>query len=316
MVLGSGGARGYAHIGVIDELERRGLRVVSVAGSSMGALVGGLYAAGRLDEFRHWAIDQRSVDVLRMLDLSFDSVGLIRGDKVFAMLNEMVGRRTIESLELPFTAVATDLTRLKEIWFQEGDLLEAIRASISIPSLFTPVVRNGRVLVDGGLLNPIPIAPTVSAHADLIVAVNLNAAAQTEFATVEMPQQELATSSGHDDSSEGSHEDAGLLESWSLSSLGANIKRKMERSATEPQPRRRRQSRLGRLEVIYQSVEAMQATLTQYKIAGYPPDVLVRIPKDSCRFYEFYRAEELIEIGREAACRALDDYLKHSVRAG
>lgn len=300
LVLGSGGARGYAHIGVIDELERRGYSIVSVAGSSMGALVGGLYAAGCLQPFREWAVAQRSVDVLRMLDLSFDAVGLIRGDKVFSMLSKIVGRQQIEDLAIPFTAVATDLVRLKEIWFQEGDLLDAIRASISIPSLFTPVVRNDRVLVDGGLLNPIPIAPTVSAHADLIVAVNLNAC-EPYAAACEAEAAPTYESLSPSEEAEPTH----LLDSWSLSSLGASILRKWDRSEAEGV--RRKRSRLGRLEVIYQSVEAMQATLTQYKIAGYPPDLLIPIPKESCRFYEFYRAGELIEVGRQAAVDALDE---------
>jgi len=307
LVLGSGGARGYAHIGVIDELERRGYSIVSIAGSSMGALVGGLYAADCLQPFRAWAVAQRSVDVLRMLDLSFDAVGLIRGDKVFSMLSRIVGKRLIEELPLPYTAVATDLVGLKEIWFQEGDLLEAIRASISIPSLFTPVVRNGRVLVDGGLLNPIPIAPTVSAHADLIIAVNLNAPDVAAW-RISSPQVERERAAQAPSASSGDSEAPQLLDNWSLSSLGASLKRKLDRNSAEQEGVRRKQSRLGRLEVIYQSVEAMQATLTQYKIAGYPPDVLVKVPKDSCRFYEFYRAEELIAVGRRATALALDQF--------
>jgi len=278
----------------------------------MGALVGGLYAANCLEPFRQWAVAQRSVDVLRLLDLSFDAVGLIRGDKVFGMLRRIVGKQRIEELPIPFTAVATDLTRLKEIWFQEGDLLDAIRASISIPSLFTPVIHNGRVLVDGGLLNPIPIAPTVSAHADLIVAVNLNSIDEVSPFSPDMlgpfvaasptSSRAVATAAAEDDVVES----PALLDSWSLSSLGASIKRKLDKSSGEDGVRRK-QSRLGRMEVIYQSVEAMQATLTQYKIAGYPPDVLIRVSKNSCRFYEFYRAAELIAVGRAAAKKALDE---------
>lgn len=180
LVLGSGGARGYAHIGVIEEIERRGYEVVCIAGCSMGAVIGGIYAAGKLGEYRDWVESLDYLDVLRLLDVSF-RLGAIRGERVFGKIHEILGEIDIEQLPIPYTAVATDLTNQQEIWFQEGCLHQAMRASAAIPSLFTPVMQGTRMLVDGGLLNPLPIVPVVSTHADLIVAVNLNATNQRQY---------------------------------------------------------------------------------------------------------------------------------------
>ena len=158
LVLGSGGARGYAHIGVIEEIERRGYDIACIAGCSMGAVVGGIYAAGKLDEYRNWIESLDYLDVLRLVDVSF-RLGAIRGEKVFGQIRKIVGEINIEELRIPYTAVATDLTNQQEIWFQEGCLHQAMRASAAIPSLFTPVMQGNRMLVDGGLLNPLPIVP-------------------------------------------------------------------------------------------------------------------------------------------------------------
>ena len=173
LVLGSGGARGYAHIGVIEELLARGYQIDCIAGCSMGAVVGGIYAAGKLDEYRRWCESLDYLDVLRLLDVSF-RLGAIRGEKIFGKIRDILGEISIEELPIPFTAVATDLSNQQEIWFQEGCLHQAMRASAAIPSLFSPVVQGSRMLVDGGLLNPLPIIPVVSSHCDLIIAVNLN----------------------------------------------------------------------------------------------------------------------------------------------
>ncbi len=180
LVLGSGGARGYAHIGVIEELEARGYEITCIAGCSMGSVIGGIYAAGKLREYREWVESLDYLDVLRLLDVSF-RLGAIRGERVFGKIHEILGEVNIEDLSIPYTAVATDLTNQQEIWFQEGCLHQAMRASAAIPSLFTPVMQGSRMLVDGGLLNPLPIVPVVSAHSDLIIAVNLNATNQKQY---------------------------------------------------------------------------------------------------------------------------------------
>ncbi|MGL6291265.1 MAG: patatin-like phospholipase family protein, partial [Silanimonas sp.] len=148
LVLGAGGARGLAHIGVIEALEARGFEIAAIAGSSMGALVGGIHAAGKLEAYRDWADRLVRNDVLRLLDVTFGASGLIRGERVIGTLRELVGEHRIEGLPIPYVAVATDLATQREVWVQQGPLFDAIRASIAIPMVFTPHEVNGRELVD------------------------------------------------------------------------------------------------------------------------------------------------------------------------
>lgn len=261
LVLGTGGARGYAHIGVIEELEARGYEVVNIAGSSMGALIGGLYAAGGLNKYRDWVKTLGWIDVVRLLDLNFRNT-LFSGEKVFARLRDMIGDPDIESLPIGYTAVATDLTNNKEVWFQKGSLLQAVRASIAIPGIVSPVVRGDRILVDGGVLNPLPIVATVAAHADLIVAVDVNAS--RESVAMHLEPDELTRQQG-----------------------------------AEPK-------RVGRIGLVLNTMEVMQGALTRYKIAGYTPDLVIRVPKEAGSFHEFHRATALIDIGRRMARCQLD----------
>ncbi|MGE6791166.1 NTE family protein [Pseudomonas guineae] len=330
LVLGSGGARGYAHIGVIEELEARGYEIACIAGCSMGAVVGGIYAAGKLKEYREWTQSLDYLDVLRLLDVSF-SLGAIRGEKVFGKIREMVGEIDIENLRIPFTAVATDLTNQQEIWFQEGCLHQAMRASAAIPSLFTPVVQGNRMLVDGSLLNPLPIVPVVSSHCDLIVAVNLNSTHQRHY---ELPIIERTPAlKGRFDllmSSLGSHlpsfkrkhgeddemllleERDNSLQPEAINPWQHNARGNMDKPAAPKSASGSRVADLSGpaslLELINQSFEVMQTSLAQYKIAGYPPDILINVPKRVCRFFEFYKAPELIMLGRQIASDTLDKY--------
>ncbi|WP_252273253.1 patatin-like phospholipase family protein [Pseudomonas subflava] len=323
LVLGSGGARGYAHIGVIEELEARGYEIGCIAGCSMGAVIGGIYAAGKLHEYREWTESLDYLDVLRLLDVSF-SLGAIRGEKVFGKIHEILGEIDIEQLPIPYTAVATDLTNQQEIWFQEGCLHKAMRASAAIPSLFTPVIQGSRMLVDGGLLNPLPIVPVVSSHCDLIVAVNLNALNQKHYQlpVIERP----AAIKGKIDQLMGSlsaklsflrrdeDEDGELLIEQEAPNPWLDDSR-----VAEAEPEGAPKSASGAhvvgnvgpaslLELVNQSFETMQTSLAQYKIAGYPPDVLVNVPKRVCRFYDFHKAPELIQLGRQIASDTLDKY--------
>ena len=178
LVLGSGGARGLAHIGVIQVLEEHGLEIRSISGSSIGALVGGIYAAGKIDDFVHWVCALERFDMLRLLDVSFSGKALFKGERIIATLKELIGDRNIEDLPISFTAVATDLEANREVWLSQGSLFEAIRASIAFPTVFAPFHENGKKLVDGGLLNPIPIAPTLRDQTDLTIAVSLSGGAQ------------------------------------------------------------------------------------------------------------------------------------------
>lgn len=278
LVLGSGGARGYAHIGVIDELVARGYQINCIAGSSMGALVGGLYAAGALEEYKKWVLGLTRLQILRLLDLTF-GMGTIRGDRLFQKIKEMTGDPNIESLSIPFTAVATDIVHQKEVWFQRGSLQAAIRASVAVPGVFTPVVDARRILVDGGVLNPLPIIPTVAAHSDLIIAVDLNSS--PVIPEVDLPQIDLLLDVDLDDNGRV----AALLHG-----NGENNKLKLD----------------SNLDVMMSSLEVMQGALAQYKIAGYRPDLLLNIPTETCRFHDFHRAKEVIEIGRKVASEGLD----------
>ncbi|MBD9416695.1 patatin-like phospholipase family protein [Pseudomonas sp. PDM16] len=320
LVLGSGGARGYAHIGVIEELEARGYEIGCIAGCSMGAVIGGIYAAGKLAEYREWTESLDYLDVLRLLDVSF-RLGAIRGERVFGKIHEIVGEIEIEQLAIPYTAVATDLTNQQEIWFQEGCLHKAMRASAAIPSLFTPVTQGSRMLVDGGLLNPLPIVPVVSSHCDLIVAVNLNALNQKQYQlpVIERP----AAIKGKIDQLMGSlgaklsflrREDNDLESQDETPNPWLDTDREATASE-EAAPKSASDSRVvgnvgpaSLLELVNQSFETMQTSLAQYKIAGYPPDVLINVPKRVCRFFDFHKAPELIQLGRQIASDTLDRY--------
>jgi NTE family protein len=173
LALGSGGARGYAHIGAVQVLEERGYEIAAISGTSMGALVGAARAAGALEEYAEWASGLTQRDVLRLLDPSLRAPYGIRGEKILARFNELVGSARIEELPIPYTSVATDLLARKEVWFQQGPVDVAVRASIALPTFIKPVMLNGRLLVDGGLMNPLPIAPMAGVHADLTVAIDL-----------------------------------------------------------------------------------------------------------------------------------------------
>ncbi len=278
LVLGSGGARGYAHIGVIEELEKAGFEIVSVSGASMGALIGGLYAAGRLDAYRDWALALQPLDVAGLLDLAWDRRGVMSGTKVFGMLGEMLGERNIEDLPIRYTAVASDLNRGKEVWFQDGDLLTAIRASIAIPSVFTPVEIDGLLLVDGGVLNPLPVAPTMSDRSDLTIAVSLYGAELD--ASEEVPRVEERYDS--------------LIERMASLAKSA-IKERLNKKES-----------VHLFSILDRTFDTMQQSLTQYRLGGYPPDMVIEIPRSVCETFDFHKAEQVIGVGREAAKKALE----------
>ena len=268
LVLSSGGARGYAHIGVIEALVEANFDIRAIVGSSMGALIGGLYATQTLRDYKKWVLTLEFLDVLRLVDFSFSDAGLIKGDRVFDKISSLLSDVNIEDLPIHYTAVASDLSNRREVWFQRGNLRQAIRASISIPMVFTPVRLGDRILVDGGLLNPLPVGPTVSHHTDLVVAVNLNAPhSQRHPAQLPIAEQD---------------KQATFLNSLSrfLASVGWSEGRKDQASE------------LRLFEVMNQTFDTLQQTLTNYKIAGYPPDVVINIPANACSFYDFHKAYE------------------------
>lgn len=314
LVLGSGGARGYAHIGVIEEVEARGYEVIAISGCSMGAVIGGIYSAGQLESYRNWVCQLDYFDVLRLVDVTWNAMGAMRAGKVMGKLKELIGDICIEDLPIPLTTVATDLTRQREVWFQSGSLLQAIRASIAVPGLITPLRIGDQILVDGGLLNPLPIIPTVSAHADLILAVNATAQTHRPVSLEELlPPDEAAEEHAREAALEaqgkGVYGWVGGMRTRAqrmLNGSGAPIVPEGRDGETERQ--RATERAWSKLDIMLASFEITQAALAKYKIAGYPPDVLIDIPKTVCGAYEFHRAEGLIRLGRHLASQALDRY--------
>jgi len=312
LALGSGGARGYAHIGVIQALEERGYEIVSIAGTSMGALVGGLHAAGRLEAYTDWVTGLTQRDVLRLLDLSIKAPGAIRADKILARVSELLGGAVIEELPIPFTAVATDLLARKEVWFQRGPVDAAIRASIALPSVITPVMLNGRLLADGGLMNPIPIAPTAASGADAVVAVSLGG--EVEDPSGRAPAQESAEPRPVEEWLDRFRRTTASVLDRDLVRLVAArlVPGRGSTSANEAEEVLEEEvfgtlpPGLRTFDVMELALEAMQSLVTRYRLAGYPPDLLISIPKNACRTLDFHKAGEMVELGRALADKALD----------
>jgi NTE family protein len=317
LALGSGGARGYAHIGVIGEVLDRGYDIVGVTGSSMGALVGGLHAAGALDEFTEWAKSLSQAGVLRLLDPAWRGPGFFRAERVLDVVRDLLGDVVIEQLPIPYTAVSTDLMAGKSLWLQRGPLDVAIRASIAIPEMFLPYIADGRVLADGGVLDPLPVGPLAGVDADITIAVSLsgddhdtsrsrleepepNAAAEwftrlmrSTSALLETPAARSVLSrfgaAAEDDESE---VDEKLVE--------AEVADDDVATASGMMPK------WGSFEVMNRTIDVMQAALARHQLAAYPPDLLIEVPRSSSRSLDFHRAADMIEIGRSLTADALD----------
>jgi NTE family protein len=285
LVLGSGGARGYAHIGVIEELEKNGYEIASVSGSSMGALIGGLYACGKLQVYKQWVLGLDLLDVAKLVDFSFTGTGIIRGEKVFEVIEEIVGDVLIEDLPIAFTAVATDLIRQKEVWLQKGKLVDAIRASIAIPTIFTPKKIGDRHLIDGGILNPLPIAPTVADDTQMTIAVNLSANISKTY-QIEIPREEREKASGMQE-----------------------VFLEMARKAEEIFAREKTSNfdEMDLFDIVGHTIDIMQNAIMESKMAGYAPDIIIGIPNNACGFYEFNKGYELIELGKLIAKEQLEE---------
>jgi NTE family protein len=315
LALGSGGARGYAHIGVINELRDRGHEIVGIAGSSMGSLVGGLQAADKLDEYAEWASSLTQRAVLRLLDPSLTAAGVLRAEKILDAVREILGEVMIEDLPIPYTSVSTDLISGKSVWLQRGPVDEAIRASIAIPGVITPHELDGRLLADGGILDPLPMAPIAAVNADMTIAVSLNGDDPLHGNQSEpRPSGELlsrmwrSTTALLDTAAARTLLDTPAARS--VFSRFANSGDEDEAQAdvvanADPMPI----PRLGGFEVMNRSIDIAQAALMRHTLAAYPPDLLIEVPRTACRSLEFYRAAEVIDIGQELAALALDTFV-------
>jgi NTE family protein len=281
LVLGSGGARGLAHIGVIRALRDDDRYVIeSITGSSIGALIGGLHAAGKLDAYADWVGGLDRGDVWGLLDFSFTRKGLFEGQRVMQKLADMIGEARIEDLPIPFTAVASDIDRRREVWLNRGPLFEAIRASIAIPGLFTPIEIDGRMLVDGGLLSPLPLAPAQHHGKDQVIAVSLNGAADAA---------EQADGSGQD----GSAPRRNVVGRWLR-----RVRRRLGAEAVGDSA--------DAFDIVAQSIEAMQDRIARYQVASYRPDLLIEIPVNACGVLDFHCAGRMIDLGYRRTRAALD----------
>jgi len=266
LVLGSGGARGMVHVGIIRWLEEHGYAIESIAGCSIGAMVGGFYAAGKLEAYAEWMCSLDTFSMIKLLDLK-GAGGLVSGSRLMEEMEKLFGDVNIEELNIKYTAVASDIEDEKEIWISEGSLLNAIRASISLPLFFTPFEYKGRKLVDGGVLNPVPIAPTFDDHTDLTIAVNLGAKAQKDLNIKhnESEKSRVVTLIG---------EYFGDIKLPSFLSQEDGIYR-----------------------VANNSFDSMQGTIARMKLATYPPDIEIAVPRNLCGTLEFNISREIIEYG-------------------
>ncbi|MEZ8227957.1 serine protease [Vibrio splendidus] len=284
LVLGSGGARGLVHVGIIRWLIEHGYQIKSISGCSIGALIGGVYAAGKLDEFEEWVTSIDQSDMAMMLDFSWQSSGIFKGDKIIDTLRGLIGEISIEDLPIPYTAVAANVAEEKEVWLQSGSLFDAIRASISLPLFFTPHVINGEVLIDGGVLNPVPIAPTFSDKTDFTLAVNLGGEPemlQQEVIPVSLPTKESNL-----------HEKVVHF----IDNLGNSVKSKMSFN-------------FAAYDIANQAFDAMQSTIARQKLAAYPADITLEIPRNACGTLEFDRSQEMIDRGYHLAQAKLGNRL-------
>jgi NTE family protein len=282
LALGAGGAKGLAHIGVIEEIEAQGFRITAIAGSSMGALIGGIHAMGKLDVYRDWVCALARFDVLRLVDWTFSGGGLIKGERIIGTLRGMIGDTRIEDLPLSFTAVATDLDRGREVWLSRGNLFDAIRASIAVPTVFRPHPVGGRRMVDGALLNPVPVTPLIGANAQYLLAVSVDGPAEV-IATPEPAE----------------HEPDG--ETSYRRRIGEFVSKLIPHGESLPRTP-------GTLDTLSQAMDLMQANLSRLRLAAYEPDLLIELPRNIASVYEFYRARELIERGRMQTRKALAEW--------
>ena len=281
LVLGSGGARGLAHIGIIKWLVDNDYQIKSISGSSIGALIGGVYASGNLAKYEKWVCGINKMDIISLLDIAWQSNGLVRGDKIINTLVELLGDQLIEDLPLSFTAVASDIKHEKEVWINSGSLFEAIRASISMPLFFTPVTRNGAVLIDGGVLNPMPIAPTFSDQTDLIIAVSLGGVIQKKITKPVNVLPKKKQPVGRD-----AYIHAKIMTFINSIRNGYTVEKSPD---------------WGALDVVNQALDAMQSTITRQKLAAYPADYIIEIARNACGILEFDRAQEMIDLGYQKA---------------
>lgn len=286
LVLASGGARGMAHIGAIEELESRGYTISSIAGCSIGSLIGGIYAAGKISEARDWFSSLTKQQILSLTDFSFGLSHVVKGDKVLQAIQEWVPDRNIEDLPIPATFVATDLVNSDEVVFRHGSLFNAIRASISIPMCFEPVKHAETLLVDGGLVNPFPLDLVERTDGDILVGVNISGRSTLPSAAV-LPDTPA------------------FFDKWG--SVGDHAERLWERLKQEMEETKLSRS-IDYFSLINRTIDLQIQANCRLMIRMTHPDIVVEMAQDAYTTFDFDKASEIMDEGRRLMAKALDDY--------
>ncbi len=289
LVLSGGGARGIAHIGVINVLLREGFKINAISGTSMGGLVGAIYCSNKLPEFQEWLENADIEQALKVLDFSLSSPGFIKGEKLMKKINSFLSYENIEDLPIPFTAIATDILKNSEVVLEKGNLSNAIRSTISIPSVFTPVVDNEQVLVDGGLINNIPTNRVKKSKDDLVLAVcvNSNITCLDEYKTI-MVKNKKSERAYFDDIKKLRGKIRGLMKSKS------NVSSKSK-------------NKIGQYELIDRSIHMLISEVSEKNLKAFPPDVLIEVPRQICGTFDFLKAKQIIKIGELATEKKLNE---------
>lgn len=286
LVLSSGGAKGFAHVGVINALEKHGFTICSIAGTSMGALIGGLYATGELDVFVDFMKELDFLDMLKFYDINLGAGGMVKGDKIIAQMNELIPDRDIKDLNLPFCAVATDIVSGEEKVFSSGKLYDAIRASISIPTFFTPHIIDDHHYVDGGIINPIPVNRVQRKRDDILVTVNVNDIGETK-----VPAKEVKKEKNYD-------------------KLPESIQQFLEKA--ERLLPHNKGEKISTFNITNRSINLMLNKICDLTLQLDPPDIQIELSLDSYGILDFYKSQEIIKSGEIAAEKAIEKYLsKH-----
>jgi NTE family protein len=302
LALGSGSARGWSHIGVIQELEAMGIRPQVVAGTSIGALVGAVYVAGQLDDLAEWVRKLTVRDVVGLMDFTF-SGGVVRGEKLFGSFNERHANPNIEDLEQRYVSVCTEMKTGREIWITRGPVLTAARASCALPGVFSPVKHEDRWMLDGGLVNPVPVSAARALGADVVIAVNLNAqlvGAHLSRASRQLVEKQV--------DAEAAAEEAAASTEQALSAAAPDAKGRTRQSrgfwqrvigyfeSSDPE-------HPGLFDVVASSINIMQDRITRSRMAGDPPEVTLIPLLEDYALMDFHRADQAIEEGRELVRR-------------
>ena len=263
LVLSGGGARGIAHIGVIEELVKLNVNIASISGTSMGALIGGIYAVGKLEEFKQWMLKVNRTKIFKLIDFSFSTQGLVKGERIFNEIKEFITDVNIEDLPIKYTATAFDIANGREVVFAKGSLYNAIRASISIPTIFTPLTLGDSVFIDGGVVNNIPINTAKRVQNDIVIAVNVNAGISDNVVYFSEIEQLIKQDKG---TNKTSHR------------INKNV---------------------NYFFLVNNSLVTMTNHISNLILEKYPPDVLVEIPRNGAGIFEFYNAKTIINSGKE-----------------